>query len=185
MMTTEQQKQVRILELETQIKQLTNQVEVLKNSSGFEAMKPKEFYEKYLKILEEGDSSSNLSYLDKQTYCEVKKISPTEFNDSYVGRYGFDLREFVGEGTFEQTGMRLVFFGFTAEVVDQVGGSEGAGEHWHSVIKVTSHCDTLTPVTRYFYIPGYYASYEGVTVDYCDIYEVTPFDKVVVDWKRL
>jgi hypothetical protein len=87
-------------------------------------------------------------------------------------------RYFDGTGLVYSQGDILKFGRYIIEIVDQVGG-EGEGDHWHSVFKVSEHYKP----DRYFYIPGYYASYNGTDIEWDDIYEVEPYEKTVTDWR--
>lgn len=70
-------------------------------------------------------------------------------------------------------GSETSFEGLTAKVVAEYGG-EGKGDQYWMVISL-SDSDT----TRYFRMDGWYASYDGGTLD-GDPYEVHPAEKVVV-----
>lgn len=172
MMTKEQQNQVQILQLQKQIGELNKKIELLSKRKGLKDITPKEIYTDYLRLLGEDEESRKAA----RKYIDLSLLT-----SAYTKDYGIDIRDFV-TGEFQSTRVRLTFDEFTLEVVDQKGGGEGEGEHWHSVLKAVDVADPT--IVRYFYIPGYYASYEGTTIDFDDIYEVTPFDKVVVDWKR-
>lgn len=172
MMTKEQQNQVQILQLQKQIGELNKKIELLSKRKGLKDITPKEIYTDYLRLLGEDEETRK----DARKYIDLSLLT-----SAYTKDYGIDVREFVTE-EFQYTRVRLTFDEFTLEVVDQKGGGEGEGEHWHSVLKAVDVADPT--IVRYFYIPGYYASYDGTTIDFDDIYEVTPFDKVVVDWKR-
>jgi len=171
-MTKEQQNQVQILELQKQIGELNKKIELLSKRKGLKDITPKEIYTDYLRLLGEDEESRKAA----RKYIDLSLLT-----SPYTKDYGINVHEFVTE-EFQYTRVRLTFDEFTLEVVDQKGGGEGSGEHWHSVLKAVDVADSK--IVRYFYIPGYYASYDGTTIDFDDIYEVTPFAKVVVDWKR-
>jgi len=172
MMTTEQQKQVQILELQKQIGELNKKIELLSKRKSLKDITPKQIYTDYLRLLGEDAEPKKAAR---------KYIDQSLLTSAYTKDYGIDTRDFVSS-EFQYTRVRLNFDEFTLVVVDQKGGGEGSGEHWHSVLKAVDVADSN--IVRYFYIPGYYASYDGTTIDFDDIYEVTPFEKVVIDWKR-
>lgn len=90
-------------------------------------------------------------------------------------------RKYFDDYEFTTGNVKVIKFDkYTIETVDQEGGCEGSGEHWHCVFKVSVDGE----IDRYYYIPGYYASYVGTTIEWNSIYEVTPVDKVVIDWKK-
>ena len=140
-----------------------------------------------VKIIESLDSLSNkqraelidVDYYVQQRNANYPNLAPIHKLDKNLSEWGVDAYSFVNR---DYKHIRLVFENFTLECVDQQGGGEGEGEHWHSVIKAESRA--VPGTSRYFYIPGYYASYEGTTVDYDYAYEVEPFEKVVIDWKE-
>lgn len=143
--------------------------------------------ENVIELLHELDKNSKeqtLRLIDVDYYLQKRaanypNLPPIPFSETGVGEYGLTADEFAHRNT---SGLRLVYENFTIECVDQEGGGEGEGEHWHSVIKAESRA--VPGSARYFYIPGYYASYDGTTIDYDYAFEVEPFEKVVIDWKR-
>jgi hypothetical protein len=137
-----------------------------------------------LEQLETNTKEQTLALLDTDHYLQERNsrysnLAPiSNIAETNIGAYGLELDEFVQY----VTGMlRLVYDNFTLTCVEQVGGGEGSGEHWHSVIKAESRA--VPGTSRYFYIPGYYASYNGTEVEYDGLYEVEPYEKVVIDWK--
>jgi hypothetical protein len=70
-------------------------------------------------------------------------------------------------------GSEETFEGLTAKVVKEYGG-EGKGEEYWMVISLS---DTNT--TRYFRKDGWYASYDGGSLD-GEVYEVQPTERTVV-----
>ena len=137
-----------------------------------------------LEQLETNTKEQTLALLDTDHYLQERNsrysnLAPiSNIAETNIGAYGLELDEFVQY----VTGMlRLVYDNFTLTCVDQVGGGEGSGEHWHSVIKAESRA--VPGTSRYFYIPGYYASYNGTEIEYDGLYEVEPYEKVVIDWK--
>lgn len=133
--------------------------------------------------LDELGHKDKAALLDVDFYVQQHNIrnplSPVTDFTNYLKEYGVDTYEFVSRDCL---GIRLVYENFTLECVDQEGGGEGDGEHWHSVIKAESRSEPGK--ARYFYIPGYYASYDGTTIEYHDAYEVEPYEKTVIDWKK-
>lgn len=142
---------------------------------------------KLVKIIQSLDSLSDkqkvelidVDYYVQQRNAAHPNLAPIHKLENYISVYGVDTYCFVSR---DSKHVRLVFENFTLECVDQQGGGEGAGEHWHSVIKAESRA--VPGSARYFYIPGYYASYDGTSIDYDYAYEVEPFEKVVIDWKK-
>jgi hypothetical protein len=137
-----------------------------------------------LEQLETNTKEQTLALLDTDHYLQERNsrysnLAPiSNIAETNIGAYGLELDEFVQY----VTGMlRLVYDNFTLTCVEQVGGGEGSGEHWHSVIKAESRA--VPGTSRYFYIPGYYASYNGTEIEYDGLYEVEPYEKVVIDWK--
>ena len=60
--------------------------------------------------------------------------------------------------------------------VDSYGG-EGQGDEWYKVFKLR------TPMAdRYFYLPGYYRSFDGATINDEDMHEVYPKQVVKTEW---
>lgn len=142
---------------------------------------------KLVKIIQSLDSLSekqrveliDVDYFVQQRNAAHPNLAPINKLDSSTCLYGVDTYSFVCR---DSKYVRLVFENFTLECVDQQGGGEGEGEHWHSVIKAESR--VVPGSARYFYIPGYYASYDGTNIDYDYTYEVEPFEKVVIDWVK-
>lgn len=60
--------------------------------------------------------------------------------------------------------------------VDYYGG-EGEGEVWYRVFKLRTPQED-----RYFYLPGYYQSYHGATINDDEIHEVFPKQVVKTEW---
>ena len=141
--------------------------------------------QKLLEQLETNTKEQTLALLDKDHYLQGRNsrhsnLAPiSRIEETSIGSYGLDRDEFV---TNVDSTIRLVYDNFTLTCVDQEGGGEGEGEHWHSVIKAESRA--VPGTSRYFYIPGYYASYNGTEVEYDGLHEVEPYEKVVIDWKR-
>lgn len=141
--------------------------------------------QKLLEQLETNTKEQTLALLDKDHYLHARNsrysnLAPiSNIEETSIGSYGLDRDEFV---TNVDAKIRLVYDNFTLTCVDQEGGGEGEGEHWHSVIKAESRA--VPGTSRYFYIPGYYASYNGTEVEYDGLHEVEPYEKVVIDWKR-
>lgn len=144
-----------------------------------------EIVQKLLEQLETNTKEQTLALLDKDHYLQGRNsrysnLAPiSRIEETSIGQYGLDRDEFV---TNVDAKIRLVYDNFTLTCVDQEGGGEGEGEHWHSVIKAESRA--VPGTSRYFYIPGYYASYNGTEVEYDGLHEVEPYEKVVIDWKR-
>lgn len=141
--------------------------------------------QKLLEQLETNTKEQTLALLDKDYYLQARNsrysnLAPiSNIEETTIGQYGLDRAEFVQN---VDSKIRLVYDNFTLACVDQEGGGEGEGEHWHSVIKAESRA--VPGTSRYFYIPGYYASYNGTEVEYDGLHEVEPYEKVVIDWKR-
>jgi hypothetical protein len=88
---------------------------------------------------------------------------------------------FDGKDFLYDINKKIIIGKYTITIVDQEGGGEGEGEHWHSVFKIQQDdsCDI-----HYYYIPGYYYSYDGSTIEWDSIYEVEPYEKVVTAWRK-
>lgn len=138
-----------------------------------------------LEQLETNTKEQTLSLLDTDHYLQERNsrysnLAPiSNIEETSIGTYGLERDEFVHN---IDSKIRLVYDNFTLTCVDQEGGGEGEGEHWHSVIKAESRA--VPGTSRYFYIPGYYASYNGTEIEYDGLHEVEPYEKVVIDWKR-
>jgi hypothetical protein len=138
-----------------------------------------------LEQLETNTKEQTLALLDTDHYLQERNsrysnLAPiSNIAETTIGEYGLELDEFV---QYVNETIRLVYDNFTLTCVEQVGGGEGSGEHWHSVIKAESRA--VPGTSRYFYIPGWYASYNGTEIEYDGLHEVEPYEKVVIDWKR-
>lgn len=118
-----------------------------------------------------------LENFDPYNIYKVLKFLEKKENENfftYSGGY-FDGDYFVCEQDKE-----ISFGRYTIKIVDQEGGGEGSGEHWHSVFKVSEKGKE----DRYYYIPGWYQSYNGTEIEWSGIYEVEPYDKVVIAWRK-
>jgi len=137
-----------------------------------------------LEQLETNTKEQTLALLDTDHYLKERNVHykhslpVNSIAETTIGAYGLERDEFV---QYVNEMIRLVYDNFTLTCVEQVGGGEGSGEHWHSVIKAESRA--VPGTSRYFYIPGWYASYNGTEIEYSSIYEVEPYEKVVIDWK--
>lgn len=151
-------------QIEAEIKKLNTELEAVKKAEAEKApdilvnFNPKNI-KKVLDLLEPQDNAAK--YLKNKTERQAK--------------WGIDSYDFYGYKEPIQFGDWLV------QVVDQEGGGEGEGEHWHCVFKV----EKGGVLHGYYYIPGYYQSYNGTEIEWDSIYEVKPFDKVVVDWEAV
>lgn len=146
---------------------------------SFDELTPKKLND-LLQKWEEKDKDEKMAFFDVQAYMEDfnrKSTKKTEFKDTYMGKYGFSLDELANER------YEVSFPNFNVKCVDQQGGGEGEGEHWHAVLKVTSKADQTQ--SRFFYIPGWYASYDGSTIEWSQMYEVEPYEKTVTDWRSV
>jgi hypothetical protein len=85
----------------------------------------------------------------------------------------------IDQYSFYDRKEKIQFGDWVVQVVDQQGGGEGSGEHWHCVFKVEKNGELV----GHYYIPGYYQSYNGTEIEWDDIYEVEPYEKMVIDWK--
>lgn len=112
-----------------------------------------------------------IDLLGNKENCEKYLNNPTERQK----KWGIDEYSFYGCQEPIQFGDWLV------QAVDQQGGREGQGEHWHCVFKVEKNGELV----GHYYIPGWYQSYNGTEIEWSDIYEVEPYEKVVIDWKAV
>ena len=90
-------------------------------------------------------------------------------------KYGVSDYDFCGERE------SLSFGDWVVTCVDQEGGGEGEGEHWHCVFKVEKN----GKLVGHYYIPGYYQSHNGTEIEWDSIYEVEPYEKMVIDWRAV
>lgn len=152
-------------ELENEIARMKQELEKVKE---LESGKLPDFLQNFdpkniKKVLDFFEESENcVKYLKNATETQLK--------------YGIDAHYFCYD-----TNNCLEFGDWIVTIVDQKGGGEGNGEHWHCVFKVEKHNELV----GHFYIPGYYSSYNGTEIEWDDIYAVEPFEKMVIDWKRL
>ena len=65
-----------------------------------------------------------------------------------------------------------------AEVEDEEGGYEGDGEYCHKVILFKEE-------NIYIKIQASYYSYDGVELDYAEVYQVVPENVMVVQYKKV
>jgi hypothetical protein len=185
-----------ILELEKQLEKMKAEVAAEKAAAEAEASLhsrlhsltlselDSEIIQTLLEQLETNTKEQTLALLDTDHYLQERNsrysnLAPiSNIEETSIGTYGLERDEFVQN---IDSKIRLVYDNFTLTCVDQVGGGEGSGEHWHSVIKAESRA--VPGTSRYFYIPGWYASYNGTEIEYDGLYEVEPYEKVVIDWK--
>lgn len=94
-----------------------------------------------------------------------------EFNTEWEGSYSSSglWQEFM------DAGMTHTVDGLTATVVTEYGG-EGKGDQYWMVVSLSDG-----ETTRYFRKDGWYASYDGGSLD-GETYEVFPKEKVVVEY---
>lgn len=62
------------------------------------------------------------------------------------------------------------------------GGYEGAGDEYYRVVVLNNVNDFAT---SHWLIPGWYSSYNGSELELCGIYQVEPFEKVVIDYRKV
>ena len=72
---------------------------------------------------------------------------------------------------------------WTLTVVHVHGGYEGAGDEYYAVVKLQQLFDYKQ--SSYWLIPGWYSSYSGSELELCDTYQVEPFEKVVIDYRKV
>lgn len=87
----------------------------------------------------------------------------------------------IDEYSFYDVQDPIQFGDWLVQVVDQQGDGEGQGEHWHCVFKVEKNGELV----GHYYIPGWYQSHNGTEIEWSDIYEVEPYEKVVIDWRAV
>jgi hypothetical protein len=157
-------------QIEAEIKKLNTELEAVKKEE--EALKKAEAEKAeadFLVNFNPKNIKRVLDFFEDEEKCEKFLKNPTNGELKYgVEPYDFPYRK-----------NKLEFFDWVIEVVDQEGGGEGEGEHWHCVFKV----EREGVLHGYYYIPGYYQSYNGTEIEWSATYEVEPFDKVVVDWR--
>jgi hypothetical protein len=110
-----------------------------------------------------------LRFLEPKDSADKYLKNPT----AYQSKWGID------EYSFYDSMEKIQFGDWVVQVVDQQGGGEGEGEHWHCVFKVEKNGTLM----GHYYIPGYYQSYNGTEIEWDSIYEVEPYEKMVIDWK--
>ena len=81
---------------------------------------------------------------------------------------------------FDHSTNSIIFGDWEVDTVDSQGGGEGDGEHWHRVFKVINN---KNKTLEFYYVPGYYSSYNGTEIEWDGIYEVLPYEKTVIAWK--
>lgn len=109
----------------------------------------------------------------KQVIDFFEKKENAKFLKSCSDKYG------VSEYEFCEQGFVMEFGDYRVQTVDQEGGGEGDGEHWHCVFSVWKNDQKVGD----YYIPGWYQSYEGTSREWDSIYPVVPTEKVVIVWK--
>jgi hypothetical protein len=70
--------------------------------------------------------------------------------------------------------------GFTLFTVLRHGGHEGSGEKYYVVWELRKNG---TPI-EYWRCDGYYASYDGTSIDLSNAYEVTPKEETIIVYKK-
>lgn len=86
----------------------------------------------------------------------------------------YELYEFDSSSKFiEVNGVKI----FTQYIK---GGYEGAGEEYYIILNINNG-GKIT----YWKIPGYYQSYDGVTMEPEDLYQVKPVEKTYIIWDKL
>ena len=107
-------------------------------------------------------------------------LEPKDSADKYLKNpTASQLKWGIDEYSFYDRMEKIQFGDWVVQVVDQRGGEEGSGEHWHCVFKVEKNGTLM----GHYYIPGYYQSYNGTEIEWDSIYEVEPYEKMVIDWK--
>jgi hypothetical protein len=112
-----------------------------------------------------------LDFLENKDNCVKYLKNPTERQV----KWGIDTYSFYD---YEEP---IQFGDWVVTCVDQQGGGEGSGEHWHCVFKVEKSGNLV----GHYYIPGYYQSYNGTEIEWDGIYEVEPYEKMVIDWRAV
>ena len=151
-------------EIEAEIARMQQELEKVKELEAgklplfLEKLNPKKIKE-VLEFFEEKENCKK--YLNNPTAGDLK--------------YGVDSSDFCCDNN------SISFGDWVVAVVDQEGGGEGEGEHWHCVFKVEKNGELV----GHYYIPGYYQSYNGTEIEWDGIYEVEPYEKMVIDWRAI
>ena len=156
-------------QIESEIKKLTTELEAVEKAEAEKAEALEKAETDFLVNFEPKNIKEVLYFFDNKEKCEKFLKNPT----ASQLKYGLEPYDFPHQKN------KIEFFDWTIEVVDQEGGGEGEGEHWHCVFKVEKE----GILHGYYYIPGYYQSYNGTEIEWSGVYEVEPYDKVVVDWR--
>lgn len=69
--------------------------------------------------------------------------------------------------------------GWTIKNIHVEGGGEGDGETHFAILELTRHGNNC----GYFKIPGWYASYDGGTLELSELHEVRPVERLVTFWE--
>lgn len=80
----------------------------------------------------------------------------------------------------DDTSDLLFKYKIKVKIIEEFGGSEGAGEHMHTVFQVEDQSGKY-----YVKVDGHYNSYDGNNYYKNCAYQVEPFKKVITDWKKV
>ena len=75
----------------------------------------------------------------------------------------------------------IKFEDWTVETEADFGGGEGSGSERYLVFKFTKNGEDPT----YWYVPGYYESYNGSEFEFGDMYQCEPYEKMVTDYRAI
>ena len=92
--------------------------------------------------------------------------------------FGF---KYTPERNYIQEYTPISFGDWTVETECDFGGGEGSGSTRYVVFKFTKKGEEPT----YWYIPGYYESYNGSEFEYDDMYQCEPYEKMVIDYRPI
>lgn len=128
---------------------------------------------------------------EKQTQDEIESTRGFAHNKQtvldFIGyiqknykEFGYNYKLDMGEILDRKT--PYILGSWTLMPIHVQGGYEGAGEEYYGVVNLNNMNDFTT---SHWLIPGWYSSYNGSELELCDTYQVEPFEKVVIDYRKV
>lgn len=115
---------------------------------------------------------------NKITVLEFIKYIEKHHKD-FGFKYGYDLGEMLERKDPYLLGKWIL------TVVHVHGGYEGAGDEYYGVVKLSNFGGLGSVLSSHWLIPGWYSSYNGSELELHDTYQVEPFEKVVIDYRKV
>lgn len=113
------------------------------------------------------------------TQENVRKLINEE--REYKGYGGRIYKEQVGYALYnDETDEIEINASYTIEHLYTEGGGEGDGEEHWLVFVIKKHGE----IDSYWYVPGYYQSYDGGNLEWNNIYECEPVQVMVTQYQR-